>query len=183
MDTTVTSLVRRITNLLRPPPASPPSGPAILPAYASLARFRYGSIELPVRLRLLVSQLAAERSGCEWCITRGRHLWREAQLPLDLLAALDSFATSSLFSDQERAALTFAEALTRYADAAGGMSAEPLDAVRRHYAEAEVAALTETVAAMHFYNPITGALGADAMPRRPKARHLPVPSAARNLWL
>jgi len=183
MDTIARLISRRIANFFRPPRPAPPSGPAVLPAYAALARFSFGATELPQRLRLLVSQLAAERSECEWCIVRGRHLWREAQLPLDLLAALDAFPASGLFSDAERAALTFADALTRYSDAVGGMPLEPLTAVRQHFAEPEVAALVETVAAMHFYNPITGALGADVAPRRARPRHAVTPSAARHLWL
>ena len=183
MDTIVRLISRRIADFLRPPVPAPPGGPAVLPAYAALARFSYGATELPTRLRLLVSQLAAERSGCEWCIVRGRHLWREAQLPVELLTALDAFPSSGLFSESERAALTFADALTRYSDATGGMPLEPLAAVRQHYSEPEVAALVETVAAMHFYNPITGALGADVAPRRAKPRHAVTPSAARHLWL
>jgi len=39
-------------------------------------------------------QLAAERSGCRWCIDRGRHLWREAQLSLEALCALPRYETS-----------------------------------------------------------------------------------------
>jgi alkylhydroperoxidase family enzyme len=183
MDTFVTTTLRRIAGFLRSTPPLTPANPQLLPAYAALARFRHRTAELAPRLRLLVSQLAAERSGCEWCIQHGRHQWREAQLPYDLLLALDTYATSRLYSEAERAALVFADALTCYADAAGGMPIEPLAAVRRHYSEPEVVALTETVAAMHFYNPITGALGADAAPRRVPVRPLPAPTAVRNLWL
>jgi alkylhydroperoxidase family enzyme len=134
----------------------------ILPAYVAVARYRSAATSLEPRLRLLVSQLAAERSGCRWCIERGRHLWREAFLPSELLGALPHFTRSPLFTAQERAALLFAEAVTRYADAAGGIPAEALAAARTHFSESEIAALTETVAEMHFFNPTTGALGADA---------------------
>jgi alkylhydroperoxidase family enzyme len=121
---------------------------------------------------LLVTQLAAERSQCRWCIEQGRHRWREAQLPADLLTALSQYPTSRGFSEREGAALAFADAVTRYADATGGMPPEPLAAVREHFTEPEVAALTEAVASMHYFNPIT------ATPP-PVAR----PSSLRNLWL
>ena len=65
---------------------------------------------------MLVSQLAAERSGCHWCIDRGRHLWREAQLSLEALCALPRYESSSLFSSRERAALRFADAVTHYSE-------------------------------------------------------------------
>lgn len=183
MDTIVTSFVRRAgawwRSLARRPVAA-----TTVPAYAALARYRLGATALESRLRLIVTQLAADRSECRWCIERGQHLWREALLPRDLLRALDQYETSSLFSPRERAALAFADAVTRFTAAAGGMPEEPLAAVRRYFSEHEVAALTEAVAAVHFFNPITGALGADADPPPSRAVwNAPRGSAARNLWL
>lgn len=154
-----------------------PGGARVLPAYAALARYNRG-IDLEPRLRLLVTQLAAERSGCRWCIERGRHVWREAQLSLEELRALPRFETSSLFSNRERAALQFAEAVTRYAEASGGMPLAPLTRARQHLSEPEIAAVTAAVAAEHFFNPITGALGADVTPWG-----APVGSSIRNFWL
>jgi alkylhydroperoxidase family enzyme len=191
MDTLMITVLRRAGWVLRaiagraPAPAPLPAGPGVLPAYAALARFRTGATALEPRLQLLVTQLAAERSHCRWCIERGRHLWREAVLPAEVLRALRQYAASPLFSNRERAALTFADAVTRYSDATGGMPMEPLASARAHFSEAEVAALTEAVAAMHFFNPITGALGADVQPRVPSPPRHPagLPSSIRNFWL
>jgi len=127
---------------------------------------------------MLVTQLAAERSGCRWCIERGRHDWREAQLSFDALRALPRYETSSLFSDRERAALRFTDAVTRYSEAKGGMPEEALMRVRQHLSEPEIAAVTAAAAAQHFFNPITGALGADATPWG-----APIGSQLRNFWL
>ena len=135
MDTIVTRLWRALMG--SPESRGIPAGARMLPAYAALARYRSGT-DLDPRLRMLVTQLAAERSGCRWCIDRGRHFWREAQLSLEALRTLPRYETSSLFSSRERAA----------------------------------------VAAKHFFNPITGALGADGTPWG-----APVGSAIRNLWL
>lgn len=146
----------------REPSPRAPAGPRVLPAYAALARYQLHTPDLDARLRMLVTQLAAERSHCRWCIERGRHLWREAQLSLDELRALPRYETSARFSNRERAALRFADAVTRYNDAAGGMPVEPLLRARQHLSEPEIAAITAAVAAAHFYNPVTGALGADA---------------------
>jgi alkylhydroperoxidase family enzyme len=152
----------------------------VLPAYAALGRYQRHTPDLEPRLRMLVTQLAAERSRCRWCIERGRHLWREALLSLDELRALPRYETSSLFSNRERAALRFADAVTHYSDAAGGMPLEPLMRARQHLSEPEIAAVTAAVAAEHFYNPITGALGADAAPwGAPLGRD----SQLRSFWL
>jgi alkylhydroperoxidase family enzyme len=158
-----------------------PGGVRVLPAYAALARYQHDSTDLDPRLRLLVTQLAAERSRCRWCIERGRHLWREAQLPVDALRALLRYETSALFSSRERAALRFTDAVTRYSDANGGMPLEPLMWARQHLSEPEIAAVTAVVAAQHFFNPITGALGADVAGAAPWGA--PVGSSIRNLWL
>src|ERR1041384_3976754 len=162
--------------------AAQPGGPRVLPAYAALARYQTHSPDLDPRLRLLVTQLAAERSRCRWCIERGRHLWREAQLPIDALHALARYETSALFSNRERAALRFADAVTRYSEADGGMPLEPLMCARQHLSEPEIAAVTGLVAAQHFFNPITGALGANVTPWGAPSPP-PVGSSVRNLWL
>jgi alkylhydroperoxidase family enzyme len=138
----------------------------------------------------LATQLAAERSRCRWCVDKGRHLWRQAQLPLDLLRALTQFETSPLFSPRERAALRFAEALTRFSESdREDILVEPLNAVRHHLSDSEVAALTAAVAEMHFYNPISGVLGADAegrklaAPPRPSVWGAPIGTSVRSFWL
>ena len=138
------------------------SGANVLPAYAALARFHREPTDLEPRLRVLVTQLAAERSGCRWCIDRGRHFWRETHVSLAALRALLQYETSHLFSAKEKAALRFADALTRYTEARGGMPAELLACARRHLTEPEIAAITAAVASEHFFDPVTGALGADA---------------------
>jgi alkylhydroperoxidase family enzyme len=176
MDTLVTRLWRALVAPRNSVPVPP--GPRVLPAYAALARYHSNSTELDPRLRMLVTQLAAERSRCRWCIERGRHLWREAQLSVDVLRALLRYETSALFSNRERAALRFTDAVTRYSEANGGMPVEPLSRARQYLREPEIAAVTAVVAAQHFFNPITGALGADVAPWG-----APIGSSIRNLWL
>lgn len=170
MDSIVTTLLRRGGVLWKTLAGSAASagaqrgGAQVLPAYAALSRYHINTTDLEPRLRLMVTQLAAERSRCRWCIERGRHFWREAHLSTDALRALLRYETSSLFSNRERAALRLTDAVTRYSEAAGaaGMPLEPLTAARRHLSEPEIAAVTAAVATTHFFNPITGALGADA---------------------
>jgi alkylhydroperoxidase family enzyme len=166
----------------------------MLPAYAALGRSVGDTVELEPRLRLLVRQLAAELAGCRWCVAYGRHRWRQAFLPTRELAALRHFASSPLFSDRERAALAFTAALSRYADAAGGIPDAVLAELRRHLSEPDVVALTQLVAREHFFNPASGGLGADAYPMRVDGSSAPSPwpataqarraagSAMRNLW-
>jgi alkylhydroperoxidase family enzyme len=154
-----------------------------------MGRYVTAGTVLDSRLERLVRQLAAELAGCRWCIERGRHEWRKAFLSLAELRALPHYAASPVFSERERAALAFAEAVSRYADQAGGIAEPVLAEVRRHYSEQEVAALTVAVAGEPFFNAATGALGADARLTVVGGAAVPggrvrrtVGSAIRNLW-
>jgi len=66
MDTVVARIFRAFVGYR----ADPSAGPRVLPAYAVLSRYGSADVDLEPRLRLLVTQLAAERSGCRWCIER-----------------------------------------------------------------------------------------------------------------
>jgi alkylhydroperoxidase family enzyme len=157
-------------------------GPRAIASYAAMGRHIAGATTLDPRLRLLVEQLAAELAGCRWCIDQGRHRWRQAFLPVEPLGALRRYGTSPVFSERERAALAFAEALWRH-EAAGAVPRAVLEELRRHFSEPEVAAITIAATAEHLFNPATRALGSDASLRAPIAAvRRAAGSAVQNLW-
>ena len=131
-----------------------------LPAYA---RLRVGARDLPQRVRLLVSQLAALTSGCGWCAQRNRHLALQAGVSPGDLDQVTHFATAPGYSEPERAALALCDAITRYSEAARGFEQEVLTVARRHFSEAEIMALVATVTAEHFFDARTGRMGRDLM--------------------
>jgi alkylhydroperoxidase family enzyme len=100
------------------------------------------------RTRLLVRQLAAERSGCRWCIERARHDWRAGGLPVDLLRDLGRHASCAGFSERERAALALVDSVACPV-AAAAEAGETLARVRRHFSEAAVADLIACMAEHH----------------------------------
>jgi alkylhydroperoxidase family enzyme len=100
------------------------------------------------RTRLLVRQLAAERSGCRWCIERARHDWRAGGLPVDLLRDLGRHASGAGFSERERAALALVDSVACPV-AAAAEAGETLARVRRHFSEAAVADLIACMAEHH----------------------------------
>src|SRR3989449_438400 len=53
------------------PPPVPRPGPRALPSYARMGRYIAGGAALDPRIDRLVRQLAAELSGCRWCIEHG----------------------------------------------------------------------------------------------------------------
>jgi alkylhydroperoxidase family enzyme len=113
--------------------------------YLALARRPGQTAEVDERTRLLVRELAAERSGCRWCIERVRHDWRAAGLPVDLLLQLPCHATSPALTERDRAALGLVDAV-----ACGvGEPADALALVRRHFSERGLAELTACLADHH----------------------------------
>lgn len=179
-------LTRWLANVWRTvarPAAPRVPGPCAIASYAAMGRHIAGATTLDPQLRLLVQQISAELAGCRWCIEQGRHRWRQAFLPEEQLGALRRYATSPLFHERERAALAFAEALSRYVQATGGIPGAVLDELRRHFSEPEVAALTVAATAEHWFNAATGALGADARLAAAvgPARRISG-SAMRNFW-
>ena len=142
---------------------APLPGPLGLPAYARLAH-TWAAIEpLPPRLQLLVTQLAAVRSGCEFCVQHNRHTALKAGLRLEVIDGVAQYPSASHFSEAERAALALADAVTAFVEAQGGFPMEILVRARCHFAEGQIVALVAAVAAEHFFDPATGRLGRDAL--------------------
>lgn len=140
------------------------------PGLVAYARLRFGVTELPQRLRLLVHQLAAQRSSCAWCAHRNRHLALQQGVSATDVDGVADFATAPGYSEPERAALALADAITRFQEAEGGFPPEVLVHARRHFGEPEIMALVATVTAEHFFDPRTGRMGRDAAAEGGKGR-------------
>jgi alkylhydroperoxidase family enzyme len=75
---------------------------------------------------------------------------------LEKLSAVDRFRESGLFSEPERAALEFAEAVTRTPTAVTDAVFDPL---RRHFTVPQIVELAVTIAVEHFRAKFNTALG------------------------
>jgi AhpD family alkylhydroperoxidase len=67
---------------------------------------------LPVNVRELAVYWTARQIGCSWCVDFGAMLQRLDGLDVQRLKEIEKYATSPLFSDDERAAIAYAEAMT-----------------------------------------------------------------------
>jgi len=67
---------------------------------------------LPASLRDLVVYRVATQVGCSWCVDFGTMLQRLQGLDVERLAELDSYHDSPRFTELERAALAYADAMT-----------------------------------------------------------------------
>jgi alkylhydroperoxidase family enzyme len=119
-------------------------GPYELVGYLALGRRPGFDRRLEPRMVLLAGALAAELSGCRWCIDRTRHDWRTAGIPAHLLHQLGAPTATGLFTGRERAALAFVAAV-----AGSREIPADIDCVREALSDNELAELTAIVAEHH----------------------------------
>jgi AhpD family alkylhydroperoxidase len=67
---------------------------------------------LPVSVRELAVFWTARAIGCSWCVDFGAMLQRLDGLDIERLKEIDNYATSTAFTDDERAAIAYADAMT-----------------------------------------------------------------------
>lgn len=67
---------------------------------------------LPASVRELAVFWTARTIGCSWCVDFGAMLQRLDGLDVKRLKDIDNYATSALFTDDERAAIAYADAIT-----------------------------------------------------------------------
>ena len=70
------------------------------------------SRKLPASVRELAVFWTARVIGCSWCVDFGSMLQRLDGLDVERLKDVDSYATSPAYTDDERAAIAYADAMT-----------------------------------------------------------------------
>jgi AhpD family alkylhydroperoxidase len=76
------------------------------------AMIERASRTLPASVRELAVFWTARKIGCSWCVDFGSMLQRLDGLDLQRLKQIDDCATSAAFTDDERAAIAYADAMT-----------------------------------------------------------------------
>jgi AhpD family alkylhydroperoxidase len=67
---------------------------------------------LPDGVRELAVYRTATHLGCSWCVDFGTMLQRHEGLDIERLKKIDGYATSPAYSEQERLAIAYADAMT-----------------------------------------------------------------------
>ena len=129
------------------PTVAPEFYKALNGAHAALLR-----AGLDKRLVDLVFQRISQINGCAYCVElHGRELRAAGETP-ERLDSIAAWHESPFFTEREKAALAWAEALTDVA--ATHAPDDVYDDVRRHFSEVDTANLTYAVALMNAYNRI-----------------------------
>jgi AhpD family alkylhydroperoxidase len=130
--------------------------------YEALHRLseRVESSGLEPSLLELIKMRASQINGCAYCIDMH---WKDARAAGESeqrLYGLDAWQESPYYTDRERAAFAWTEALTNVSN--GHVPDAAYDAARSHFSEKELADLTWAVAAINAWNRVAIASRAEA---------------------
>lgn len=140
--------------------------PGAFKAMSSLETYLQGS-GMDQRLLHMVKLRASQINGCAYCIDMH---WKDARAAGESeqrLYGLDAWREAPYYTERERAALEWTEALTNVTD--GQLSDQVYDAVRAHFSERELVDLTWGIAAINAWNRVSIAFRSEAGSYRPRA--------------
>lgn len=114
------------------------------------------SRKLPAGPRDLAVFWTARTVGCSWCVDFGAMLQRLEGIDTDRLKQIDDYATSPLYSDDERAAIAYADAVTTDPHS---VTDEQVDDLRQRFGDAGVIELTYQIGVENMRARMYSALG------------------------
>lgn len=100
-------------------------------------------------LKMLVSLIASQASGCRYCQAHMANLAHIYKASAEKIAAIWEWETSSLFTDAERAALTLAFKASILPNEA---NAEDFDEARKYFSDDELVEIVGSVALFGYLN-------------------------------
>jgi AhpD family alkylhydroperoxidase len=111
---------------------------------------------LPASVRELAVFWTARAIGCSWCVDFGSMLQRLDGLDMERLKDIDNYTTSTAFSDDERAAIAYADAITSDPHSVTDQQVEDL---RARFGDAGVFELTYQIGLENMRARVNSALG------------------------
>ncbi len=130
--------------------------PGALQALLQLAQASRQS-GVPATTHYLVQLRSSQINGCSVCLDMHSRELKAAGEPDERINTVAAWRETPYFSDEERAALALAEAVTRLADRPDPVPDEVWEEAARHYDESELAALVLSIATINTFNRINAA--------------------------
>jgi AhpD family alkylhydroperoxidase len=131
--------------------------PRLLVAYAvHETMLQSASRKLPTSVRELAVLWTARTIGCSWCVDFGSMLLRLDGLDVERLKDIENYATSPRFTDDERAAIAYADAMTTDPHS---VSDEQVADLRTRFGESGVIELTYQIGTENMRARMNTALG------------------------
>jgi AhpD family alkylhydroperoxidase len=124
-----------------------------------------GTSSIEPKLLHLVKMRASQINGCAFCLDMHSKDARADGETEQRLYSLDAWEEAPYYSDRERAALEWTEAVTLLSQ--GHVPDSTFERVRAHFSEAEIAVLTLAIAMINSWNRLNVALRTEAGGYRP----------------
>jgi AhpD family alkylhydroperoxidase len=123
-----------------------------------LGLFQRRRFPVDTALRSLVSARVAQLNGCAFCVDLNAYNLLKATGSADKAAAVAQWRESDLYTERERAALDYAEAMT---DSNRRVEPAQIEALKRHHDDDGVVALTAWIAFQNLSAKFNAALNAE----------------------
>lgn len=125
--------------------------PALLRAFIELGKAIYSQDEgsIPFGLKSLIGNMASKSAGCMYCVAHTGSNSSRAGIDDQKIAAIWEFETSDLFTDAERAALSFAQAAAQVPNA---VTDDDFTELRKHFSEFQIVEIMSVVAMFGYLN-------------------------------
>lgn len=111
---------------------------------------------LPADVREIAVYRVAVQLGCSWCVDFGTMLQKHEGLDIERLEHIDEYATSPLFSKQERLAIAYADAMSTTPVT---VTDEQVAELEREFGRKGVVELTYQIALENMRSRVNSALG------------------------
>jgi len=123
--------------------------PAVYKAVSALQAYVDQS-GLDQKLRELIKIRASQINGCAYCLIMHTHEARKNGESDDRMHLLNAWREAPVFTDKERAALAWTDAVTLVAET--HTPDDVFENLRKHFSEKEIVDLTAAVAAINTWN-------------------------------
>ncbi len=123
--------------------------PAIARAFMALNQAVLYEGTVPEELKMLVSLVSSQASGCRYCQAHMANLSAIYHASRDRIAAVWEYETSPLFSEAERAALRLAHKASLVPNQ---VSDKDFAALRHHFDDGEIVEIVATIALFGYLN-------------------------------
>ena len=146
--------------------------------------FLYGMIDrrsspIDPELRSLITIRVSQINGCSFCVDLNSATLLQRGAPPDKVEALSNWPETNLFPDRERAALDYAETMTRSDRQVGD---DLFMRLRKHFDDDQVVELTGLIAFQNMSSKFNSALGVPPQSFCRRPGHGSVRSLPRRTW-
>jgi AhpD family alkylhydroperoxidase len=129
--------------------------PKSMKLFSAMGKYETKGIRLNKELHYMIAMFVSGINGCGFCLDFGRMMAVKDNMSMEKFDALPGYKTSPLFSDKERAVLTYVAEATRNKQVADGT----FDELREYYSDTEIVEITILSAIQNFENMLNIPLG------------------------